>query len=127
MHVVSCEEEFQQQQLDLLWRILDPGAHTASQVRNLPPSSLWPPAPLCSASLLQSPQRGLRPSLAPLGGFPFPWQPPHALAQAVEQPLCPWDVSAEEGGVEDNCRDTARTGLVSAWSCTAFQWSFSSL
>ncbi|NXE74284.1 DALD3 protein, partial [Cochlearius cochlearius] len=31
VHVVSCEEEFQQQQLDLLWRILDPGAHTASQ------------------------------------------------------------------------------------------------
>uniref|UniRef100_A0A8D0FH23 DALR anticodon binding domain containing 3 n=1 Tax=Strix occidentalis caurina TaxID=311401 RepID=A0A8D0FH23_STROC len=28
VHVVSCEEEFQQQQLDLLWRILDPGAHT---------------------------------------------------------------------------------------------------
>ncbi|NXV78855.1 DALD3 protein, partial [Atlantisia rogersi] len=31
VHVVSCEEEFQQQQLDLLWRILDPGAHTAWQ------------------------------------------------------------------------------------------------
>ncbi|NWR62237.1 DALD3 protein, partial [Bucorvus abyssinicus] len=31
VHVVSCEEEFQQQQLDLLWRIVDPGAHTASQ------------------------------------------------------------------------------------------------
>ncbi|NXH13591.1 DALD3 protein, partial [Bucco capensis] len=31
VHVVSCEEEFQQQQLDLLWRILDPGAHTALQ------------------------------------------------------------------------------------------------
>ncbi|XP_050568742.1 DALR anticodon-binding domain-containing protein 3 [Cygnus atratus] len=31
VHVVSCEEEFQQQQMDLLWRILDPGAHTASQ------------------------------------------------------------------------------------------------
>uniref|UniRef100_A0A8B9RRC8 DALR anticodon binding domain containing 3 n=1 Tax=Accipiter nisus TaxID=211598 RepID=A0A8B9RRC8_9AVES len=28
VHVVSCEEEFRQQQLDLLWRILDPGAHT---------------------------------------------------------------------------------------------------
>eukprot|EP00076_Gallus_gallus_P026031 XP_015148804.1 DALR anticodon-binding domain-containing protein 3 isoform X3 [Gallus gallus] len=27
VHVVSCEEEFQQQQMDLLWRILDPGAH----------------------------------------------------------------------------------------------------
>uniref|UniRef100_A0A669P3K9 DALR anticodon binding domain containing 3 n=1 Tax=Phasianus colchicus TaxID=9054 RepID=A0A669P3K9_PHACC len=26
VHVVSCEEEFQQQQMDLLWRILDPGA-----------------------------------------------------------------------------------------------------
>uniref|UniRef100_A0A8B9CQD5 DALR anticodon binding domain containing 3 n=1 Tax=Anser brachyrhynchus TaxID=132585 RepID=A0A8B9CQD5_9AVES len=25
VHVVSCEEEFQQQQMDLLWRILDPG------------------------------------------------------------------------------------------------------
>uniref|UniRef100_A0A8C3CNB6 DALR anticodon binding domain containing 3 n=1 Tax=Cairina moschata TaxID=8855 RepID=A0A8C3CNB6_CAIMO len=42
VHVVSCEEEFQQQQMDLLWRILDPGAHTASQVRNFTPSSLWP-------------------------------------------------------------------------------------
>ncbi|XP_033922421.1 DALR anticodon-binding domain-containing protein 3 [Melopsittacus undulatus] len=31
LHVVSCEEEFQQQQLDLLWRILDPGPHTALQ------------------------------------------------------------------------------------------------
>ncbi|XP_047929773.1 DALR anticodon-binding domain-containing protein 3 [Anser cygnoides] len=31
VHVVSCEEEFQQQQMDLLWRILDPGAHAASQ------------------------------------------------------------------------------------------------
>ncbi|NWU15790.1 DALD3 protein, partial [Cephalopterus ornatus] len=31
MHVVNCEEEFQQQQLDLLWRVLDPGAHTALQ------------------------------------------------------------------------------------------------
>ncbi|NWQ60323.1 DALD3 protein, partial [Neopipo cinnamomea] len=31
VHVVNCEEEFQQQQLDLLWRILDPGAHTALQ------------------------------------------------------------------------------------------------
>ncbi|XP_027496006.1 DALR anticodon-binding domain-containing protein 3 [Corapipo altera] len=31
IHVVNCEEEFQQQQLDLLWRILDPGAHTALQ------------------------------------------------------------------------------------------------
>ncbi|NWI12184.1 DALD3 protein, partial [Crypturellus soui] len=31
VHVVSCDEEFQQQQMDLLWRILDPGAHTAQQ------------------------------------------------------------------------------------------------
>ncbi|NXA18500.1 DALD3 protein, partial [Ibidorhyncha struthersii] len=31
VHVVSCEEEFQQQQLDLLWRILDAGAYTALQ------------------------------------------------------------------------------------------------
>ncbi|NXC79120.1 DALD3 protein, partial [Cercotrichas coryphoeus] len=31
VHVVNCEEEFQQQQLDVLWRILDPGAHTALQ------------------------------------------------------------------------------------------------
>ncbi|XP_068816387.1 DALR anticodon-binding domain-containing protein 3 [Struthio camelus] len=31
VHVLSCEEEFQQQQMDLLWRILDPGAHTALQ------------------------------------------------------------------------------------------------
>ncbi|KFV14384.1 DALR anticodon-binding domain-containing protein 3, partial [Pterocles gutturalis] len=31
VHVVNCEEEFQQQQLDLLWRILDPGVHTALQ------------------------------------------------------------------------------------------------
>uniref|UniRef100_A0A8C3D7S3 Uncharacterized protein n=1 Tax=Corvus moneduloides TaxID=1196302 RepID=A0A8C3D7S3_CORMO len=28
IHVVNCEEEFQQQQLDVLWRILDPGVHT---------------------------------------------------------------------------------------------------
>lgn len=28
---MNCEEEFQQQQLDVLWRILDPGAHTALQ------------------------------------------------------------------------------------------------
>uniref|UniRef100_A0A8C5TKM5 DALR anticodon binding domain containing 3 n=1 Tax=Malurus cyaneus samueli TaxID=2593467 RepID=A0A8C5TKM5_9PASS len=27
VHVVNCEEEFQQQQLDVLWRILDPGKH----------------------------------------------------------------------------------------------------
>uniref|UniRef100_G1N8T4 DALR anticodon binding domain containing 3 n=1 Tax=Meleagris gallopavo TaxID=9103 RepID=G1N8T4_MELGA len=27
VHVVSCEEEFQQQQMDLLWRILDPRKH----------------------------------------------------------------------------------------------------
>ncbi|NXS77370.1 DALD3 protein, partial [Erpornis zantholeuca] len=31
IHVVNCEEDFQQQQLDVLWRILDPGAHTALQ------------------------------------------------------------------------------------------------
>uniref|UniRef100_A0A8C3N3X7 Uncharacterized protein n=1 Tax=Geospiza parvula TaxID=87175 RepID=A0A8C3N3X7_GEOPR len=31
VHVVNCEEEFQQQQLDVLWRILDPGVHTALQ------------------------------------------------------------------------------------------------
>ncbi|XP_041875719.1 DALR anticodon-binding domain-containing protein 3 isoform X2 [Corvus kubaryi] len=31
IHVVNCEEEFQQQQLDVLWRILDPGVHTALQ------------------------------------------------------------------------------------------------
>ncbi|NXT60253.1 DALD3 protein, partial [Chaetops frenatus] len=31
VHVVNCEEEFQQQQLDVLWRILDPGAHTVLQ------------------------------------------------------------------------------------------------
>ncbi|NWY75693.1 DALD3 protein, partial [Erithacus rubecula] len=31
VHVVNCEEEFQQQQLDVLWRILNPGAHTALQ------------------------------------------------------------------------------------------------
>ncbi|NXA98093.1 DALD3 protein, partial [Melanocharis versteri] len=31
VHVVNCEEEFQQQQLDVLWRILDSGAHTALQ------------------------------------------------------------------------------------------------
>ncbi|XP_029457120.1 DALR anticodon-binding domain-containing protein 3 isoform X2 [Rhinatrema bivittatum] len=31
IHVVSCEEEFQQQKVDLLWRIVDTGAHTASQ------------------------------------------------------------------------------------------------
>ncbi|NXS25588.1 DALD3 protein, partial [Mystacornis crossleyi] len=31
IHVVNCEEEFQQQQMDVLWRILDPGAYTALQ------------------------------------------------------------------------------------------------
>ncbi|NXH36736.1 DALD3 protein, partial [Myiagra hebetior] len=31
IHVVNCEEEFQQQQLDVLWRILDLGAHTVLQ------------------------------------------------------------------------------------------------
>ncbi|NWI00713.1 DALD3 protein, partial [Tichodroma muraria] len=31
VHVVNCEEEFQAQQLDVLWRILDPGTHTALQ------------------------------------------------------------------------------------------------
>ncbi|XP_075794513.1 DALR anticodon-binding domain-containing protein 3 [Pelodiscus sinensis] len=31
VHVVSCEGEFQQQQVDLLWRMLDVGAHTALQ------------------------------------------------------------------------------------------------
>ncbi|XP_032637675.1 DALR anticodon-binding domain-containing protein 3 isoform X2 [Chelonoidis abingdonii] len=31
VHVVSCEGEFQQQQVDLLWRMLDLGAHTALQ------------------------------------------------------------------------------------------------
>ncbi|XP_015730525.1 DALR anticodon-binding domain-containing protein 3 [Coturnix japonica] len=31
VHVVSCEEEFQQQQMDLLWRILDPGTHVDLQ------------------------------------------------------------------------------------------------
>lgn len=34
VHIVSCEEEFQQQQMDLLWRILDPGASMDLQVRN---------------------------------------------------------------------------------------------
>uniref|UniRef100_A0A8C3V6N8 DALR anticodon binding domain containing 3 n=1 Tax=Catharus ustulatus TaxID=91951 RepID=A0A8C3V6N8_CATUS len=31
VHVVNCEEEFQLQQLDVLWRILDLGAHTTLQ------------------------------------------------------------------------------------------------
>ncbi|KAH1167714.1 DALR anticodon-binding domain-containing protein 3 [Mauremys mutica] len=31
VHVVSCEGEFHQQQVDLLWRMLDLGAHTALQ------------------------------------------------------------------------------------------------
>ncbi|XP_067397129.1 DALR anticodon-binding domain-containing protein 3 isoform X2 [Emydura macquarii macquarii] len=31
LHVVSCEGEFQQQQVDLLWRMLDLGAYTAWQ------------------------------------------------------------------------------------------------
>uniref|UniRef100_A0A8V5GVU7 Uncharacterized protein n=1 Tax=Melopsittacus undulatus TaxID=13146 RepID=A0A8V5GVU7_MELUD len=51
LHVVSCEEEFQQQQLDLLWRILDPGPHTALQVRSLPLSSPLTAASPCSAGL----------------------------------------------------------------------------
>nr|XP_033781978.1 DALR anticodon-binding domain-containing protein 3 [Geotrypetes seraphini] len=31
IHVVTCEEEFQQQKMDLLWRMVDGGSHTASQ------------------------------------------------------------------------------------------------
>uniref|UniRef100_A0A8D0GH52 DALR anticodon binding domain containing 3 n=1 Tax=Sphenodon punctatus TaxID=8508 RepID=A0A8D0GH52_SPHPU len=31
VHVVSCEEEFWQQKVDLLWRMLDPQAHAALQ------------------------------------------------------------------------------------------------
>ncbi|XP_075039679.1 DALR anticodon-binding domain-containing protein 3 isoform X2 [Mixophyes fleayi] len=31
LHVVSCEEEFHQQKLDLLWRLLDPGATLITQ------------------------------------------------------------------------------------------------
>ncbi|XP_030062141.1 DALR anticodon-binding domain-containing protein 3 [Microcaecilia unicolor] len=31
IHVVTCEEEFQQQKMDLLWRMVDTGLHTASQ------------------------------------------------------------------------------------------------
>uniref|UniRef100_A0A8B9SGF9 DALR anticodon binding domain containing 3 n=1 Tax=Anas platyrhynchos TaxID=8839 RepID=A0A8B9SGF9_ANAPL len=47
VHVVSCEEEFQQQQMDLLWRILDPGAHTGSVLGRRRGSQ--PPAQLCRA------------------------------------------------------------------------------
>ncbi|XP_069499415.1 DALR anticodon-binding domain-containing protein 3 isoform X2 [Ambystoma mexicanum] len=32
IHVVNCEEEFQQQKMDLLWQLLEPGEHSASQV-----------------------------------------------------------------------------------------------
>ncbi|KAG8435958.1 hypothetical protein GDO86_007162 [Hymenochirus boettgeri] len=46
LHVVSCEEEFHQQKLDLLWRILDPSAEgitqkhlICGQVKVLNPSS----------------------------------------------------------------------------------------
>uniref|UniRef100_A0A8C4U9P6 DALR anticodon binding domain-containing protein n=1 Tax=Falco tinnunculus TaxID=100819 RepID=A0A8C4U9P6_FALTI len=48
IHVVSCEEEFQQQQLDLLWRILDPGAHTALQKHLVcgPVKVTNPPSPI---------------------------------------------------------------------------------
>ncbi|NXK03035.1 DALD3 protein, partial [Herpetotheres cachinnans] len=48
VHVVSCEEEFQQQQLDLLWRILDPGAHTALQKHLVcgPVKVTNPPSPI---------------------------------------------------------------------------------
>ncbi|XP_053324864.1 DALR anticodon-binding domain-containing protein 3 [Spea bombifrons] len=31
IHVVSCEEEFHQQKLDLLWRMVDPGANSVLQ------------------------------------------------------------------------------------------------
>ncbi|XP_069499414.1 DALR anticodon-binding domain-containing protein 3 isoform X1 [Ambystoma mexicanum] len=31
IHVVNCEEEFQQQKMDLLWQLLEPGEHSASQ------------------------------------------------------------------------------------------------
>ncbi|EMP26597.1 DALR anticodon-binding domain-containing protein 3 [Chelonia mydas] len=39
VHVVSCKGEFQQQQVDLLWRMLDLGPHTALQDSLSPPLS----------------------------------------------------------------------------------------
>ncbi|KAM6413815.1 DALR anticodon-binding domain-containing protein 3 [Rhynochetos jubatus] len=55
VHVVSCEEEFQQQQLDLLWRMLDPGAHTALQQHLVcgPVKVTNPPAPLGAEQYFQ--------------------------------------------------------------------------
>ncbi|KAM6256463.1 DALR anticodon-binding domain-containing protein 3 isoform 2-T2 [Porphyrio hochstetteri] len=55
VHVVSCEEEFQQQQLDLLWRILDPGAHTAWQKHLVcgPVKVTNPSSPIEAAQYLQ--------------------------------------------------------------------------
>ncbi|XP_056192686.1 DALR anticodon-binding domain-containing protein 3 isoform X1 [Falco biarmicus] len=55
IHVVSCEEEFQQQQLDLLWRILDPGAHTALQKHLVcgPVKVTNPPSPIGAEQYFQ--------------------------------------------------------------------------
>uniref|UniRef100_A0A8C5MQ21 DALR anticodon binding domain containing 3 n=1 Tax=Leptobrachium leishanense TaxID=445787 RepID=A0A8C5MQ21_9ANUR len=49
LHVVSCEDEFHQQKLDLLWRILDPGAASQKHLICGPVKVLNPPGPVsCS-------------------------------------------------------------------------------
>lgn len=73
VHVVSCEEEFQQQQMDLLWRILDPRARTDLQVRNsyvlhCVPSCISPS--LAPAVNAEAQPCAFRVFLSP---FQFPW------------------------------------------------------
>lgn len=57
LHVVSGEEELQQQKADLLWRMLEPGALSAAQVRGsvglVPTRGQWG-----ELDLLCSPARG---------------------------------------------------------------------
>ncbi|XP_012815980.1 DALR anticodon-binding domain-containing protein 3 isoform X1 [Xenopus tropicalis] len=49
LHVVSCEDEFHQQKLDLLWRILDPGATTQKHLICGPVRVLNPLSPVSCA------------------------------------------------------------------------------
>ncbi|OCT85860.1 DALR anticodon-binding domain-containing protein 3 [Xenopus laevis] len=53
LHVVSCEDEFHQQKLDLLWRILDPGATTQKHLICGPVKVLNPLSPVSSAQYFQ--------------------------------------------------------------------------
>ncbi|XP_063203630.1 DALR anticodon-binding domain-containing protein 3 isoform X2 [Chroicocephalus ridibundus] len=72
VHVVSCEEEFQQQQLDLLWRILDPGAHTALQKHLVcgPVKVTNPSSPIGADQYFQAVLRGLEGQNGATGSSP---------------------------------------------------------